>query len=137
MSAAERLEKVLVFLRDVTKPYISIASNGNGNSSDEPDNPYYVSPSISGSGSKQQGSTNFNSSGEVYGNYSSQKWRFIGSAYGGILITQTFQKPHTILILAPISLILEQVVDQLELLKIIRPKRRVYGMWHFLLTIDQ
>lgn len=88
-SAAERLEKVLVFLKDVTKPYISIATNGNGDNSDGDDKPYYVSPTISGSGAKQQGTTNFNSAGEIYGNYSSQKWRFIGSVYGGINYTNS------------------------------------------------
>ena len=84
LSAAERLEKVLVFLKEVTKPYISIFNNGNGDSSLEVDKPFYISPTVSGSGSKQQGSTGLNTSAQVYANYSSQKWRFIGSTNGGI-----------------------------------------------------
>jgi hypothetical protein len=43
-----------------------------------------VSPTVSGSGFKQQGSTSLNTSAEVYGNYSSKKWRFVGATYGGI-----------------------------------------------------
>lgn len=94
LSQGEITEKIISFLGDINKPYLIIANNGSETPTEvEKDVPFYVAPTLNGSGSKQQGMTNLNGSGQVYGNYSNEKWRVLGLGYAGVRIDDVKTTP--------------------------------------------
>lgn len=87
-SAGEIKERLLTFLGQATKPYITIANSGEAGIEEE-EKPLYVTPYANGSGSKQQGSTVVNGHAELFANYSTPKWRLYSSTYTGLAYSNT------------------------------------------------
>lgn len=96
LSSAELKERLIDFLEKVTKPYTTIInSSNNTGDAEESSSPFYATPFVDASGKKQQGSTNINGYGEIFGNVSTPKWRLFGATYHGLLYTKTDTTAYT------------------------------------------
>jgi len=78
LSISEQTTKILEMLKNVADGYRIIANTPITESDDSAAKPFYVNPTLTGSGNKVQGSQSFSTAGDIYANLSSDSWRFVG-----------------------------------------------------------
>jgi hypothetical protein len=83
LSADIKFDKVLAMLNSMTTPF-ELILNADTGSETAVDKPYFIAPSVSGSGSQNQTTTNLNGYVGVVANYSTEKWRIIGNFNAGM-----------------------------------------------------
>ncbi len=88
LSPAELMEKLLIFLGEVTKPYIRMSDGSAAEESIEEEKPFYLNPNAGLTAQKQQASTYLNSFAQVDANYSTKQWRLIGSTYTQYIVSK-------------------------------------------------